>query len=162
MIVINSIKIPLLLSFGLGVCFSDGQSLNSLHTLNTNENAKEIMHDNEFVRTEIGQTENIYCNPLLLDGRPLDYGSFTLRTRGELALVKGEPGTPGSTKILFFIRLIRDGRVVDGRNMLFLNKGLHEIEISNVLAFAQPGDQLIIDPVRKEDWKAKRILNLVL
>lgn len=29
------------------------------------------------------------------------------------------------------------------------------------LIFAQPGDQLIIDPEGKEDWRAKRILKLI-
>ena len=46
--------------------------------------------------------------------------------------------------------------------MNFMGKELYEVEISKVLAFGQPGDQLIIDPASPEYWKAKRILKLVL
>ena len=120
------------------------------------------MQNNEFERSEIGQAENIYCNPLLLDGHLLEYGNFTIHTRGELQLIKGEPESSGSTKIPFFIRLRRDGKLIDNKNMDFLHKQLYEIEISTVLAFSQPGDQLIITPVNKVDWKAKRILKIIL
>ena len=37
----------------------------------------------------------------------------------------------------------------------------NKIEISKVLAFGKPGDQLIINPVHQEDWKAKKILKLI-
>jgi len=159
----QSIKIPLvLLSFGLSVCFSDGQGLTSFYALTSNEKTKEVLQNNEFERSEIGQSENIYCNPLLLDGRLLDYRNFTITTRGKLELSKGEPESSGSTKIPFFIRLRRDDKIIDNKNMDFLHKELYKIEISNVLAFSQPGDQLIITPVNKVDWKAKRILKIVL
>jgi hypothetical protein len=157
-----STKIFLVLLFGQTVCFSYGQGLTSFYALTSNEKAKVVMHDNEFIRNEIGLAENIYCNPLLLDGKGLDYGVFTLRTRGELTLVKGDPGSHGSVKISFFVRLRRGGKIVDGTNMELFNKEIDAIEISKVLAMGQPGDQLIIDPARKEDWKAKRILNLIL
>jgi len=120
------------------------------------------MQNNEFERSEIGQSENIYCNPLLLDGRLLDYGNFTIATRGELELIKGDPASSGSTKIPFFIRLRRDDKIINNKHMDFLDKQLYEIEISTVLAFSKPGDQLIITPVNKVDWKAKRILKIIL
>jgi len=159
----QSITIPLvLLSFGLRVCFSYGQGLTSFYALPSNEKAKAVMQNNEFERDENGQAENIYCNPILLDGRLLDYGNFTITTRGELELIKGEPESSGSTKIPFFIRLRRDDKIIDNKNMGFLHKQLYEIEISTVLAFSRPGDQLIIAPVNKVDWKAKRILKIIL
>ncbi len=37
----------------------------------------------------------------------------------------------------------------------------NQIEISRVLAFSQPGDQLVIDPVQAEYWKARRVLKIV-
>jgi len=120
------------------------------------------MQDNEFERSEIGRAENIYCNPLILDGHPLDYANFTIHTRGVLALTIGNPASPGSAKIPFFIRLRRDGKILNNPNMDFLDKRLSAIEISTVLAFSLPGDHLIITPVNNVDWKAKRILKIAL
>src|ERR1700704_6638449 len=123
-------SIPLLLlSIALYVCVADGQRLTSFYPFNPNGNAKEVMQNNEFERGEIGQAENIYCNPLLLDGHLLDYGNFTISTSGELQLIKGEPESSGSAKIPFCIRLRRDGKIIDNKNMNFLNKQLYEIEI---------------------------------
>ena len=159
----QSIGIPfLLLSFVLNVCIASGQSLASFYRSNSNEKGKEVVQDNEFERGEIGQAESIFCNPLLLDGHLLNYGNFTINTKGELELIKGEPGSSESTKIPFFILLRRDGEIIENKSMEFLHKQLYEIEISTVLAFSQPGDQLIITPVNKVDWKAKRILKIIL
>jgi hypothetical protein len=148
---------------GLTVCFSYGQSLTSFNPLKSNEKAKEVMQANEFERGEIGLTgDTYYCNPLLLDGKSLDYGNFTINTKGELALLRGALKSSKATKIPFFVHLRRDDKILDDKNMDFLNKEYYEIEISKVLAFSKPGDQLIIDPVNKEDWLAKRILKLIL
>src|SRR3981189_2400652 len=120
----------LLLSIVLYVCVANGQRLTSFYPFNPNGNAKEVMQNNEFERSEIGQAQNIYCNPLLLDGHLLDYGNFTINTKGELELIKGEPESSGSTKIPFFIQLRRDGKIIEGKNMDFVNKHLYRIEIS--------------------------------
>jgi len=159
----KSTEIPLLLlSFMLCVCIASGQSLTSFSPLYSSGKAKEVMQNNEFEESEIGQQENIYCNPLLLDGRCFDYGNFTINTSGVLALIKGEPESPGSAKIPFFILLRRDGKIIEDNNMGFLHRHFYRIEISTVLAFSRPGDQLIITPVNKVDWKAKRILKIIL
>src|SRR5258707_4297617 len=91
----------LLLSIVVYVCVANGQSLTSFYALNTNGKAKDIMQNNEFERGEIGQVENIYCNPLLLNGHSLDYGNFTINAVGKLELIEGEPESSGSTKIPF-------------------------------------------------------------
>jgi hypothetical protein len=159
----QSIKIPLLLlSFGLSAFFSYAQSLTSLYSSDHSEKGREVMQDNEFEGSETRQSSTIYCNPLLLDGHSLEYGTFTIYTKGELALITGKPESSWSTKIPFFIRLRRGGKIVNNKNMDFLHKQLYEIEISTVLAFSQLGDQLIITPVNKVDWKAKRILKIIL
>ena len=158
---LTKLSLTVLLS-GLTIYFSGGQSLTALNPIKTNDKAKEVMQENEFERNKIGQTDNIHCNPLLLNGQSLDYGHFTLKSTGELALIKGEPGSSKASKIPFVVRLRRNGNIVETKNMDFLNKELYKIEISKVLAFGLPGDQLIINPANKVDWKAKRILKLVL
>ena len=159
----KSIKIPLFLfSFVLTIGIANGQSLTSFYTLNSNEKAKEVMQNNEFERGEIRPAENIHCNPLLLDGHSLDYGAFTINSRGVLALITGEPESAGSAKIPFSIQLRRVGKIIEDQSMDFLHRQLYGIEISTVLAFSRPGDQLIITPVNKVDWKAKRILKIIL
>jgi len=122
--------------------------------------AQEIIRDNELEPNEIGQFEDFFCNPLLLDGKPLDYESFSINSKGELALVNGDSESAESVLVPFHILLRRNGTTLQGAKMDFLNVEHNRIELSKVLTFAKPGDQLIINPVNKEHWRAKRILNL--
>ena len=156
----SSISIVLL---AVTVCFSYGQRLTSFSPIMSSEKAQEVMEDNEFERGEIGESGNTYyCNPLLLNGKSLEYGTFTINSKGELAVVKGEPGSSRSIRIPFFVRLRRDGKILDDQGMDFSNRKLYNIEISKVLAFSKAGDQLIVEPFDKADWIAKRILKLIL
>jgi len=119
------------------------------------------MLSNEFNSSEIGSLENIHCNPILLSGKPLDYETFNLDSKGKLILVKGNPTTPEATAIPFYIQLRRHGSIVRTGELMFLNYELFEIEISKVLFYAKLGDHLIINPTRPRDWKAKRIIKLI-
>ena len=119
------------------------------------------MLSNEFNSSEIGSLENIHSNPILLSGKPLDYETFNLDSKGKLILVKGNPTTPEATVIPFYIQLRRHGSIVRTGELMFLNYELFEIEISKVLFYAKLGDHLIINPTRPRDWKAKRIIKLI-
>jgi len=120
---------------------------------------KLVMHDNEFEKNKLGDDENIFANPLQLNGKMLDYNTFTISSKGKLSVVKGNPNDSKAEKILFAIKVRRDGKVI---NIIdFSGKGLEDIEVSKILATARKGDQLIIDPINKKDWKAKRILNII-
>ncbi|KAA9354742.1 hypothetical protein [Larkinella humicola] len=107
------------------------------------------------------KTKAFSDNPLLLDGISLDYSFFSLSSRGKLTVVAGDPYSPDATKIPFRAYLRRDGKPLnmgkaDGR----CEKS--EIELSDVLAYAQVGDDLVIEPTRKEDAVARRIIRLKL
>ena len=119
------------------------------------------MQDNEFERSELGQGENIYCNPILLDGKPLNYNNFSLETKGELSLVSGDPNVTTPVRIPFYLQIRRNGYIVQSFELYFLNQELYEIEISKVLLYARQGDHLIINPTRQQDWKAKRVIKLI-
>jgi hypothetical protein len=113
--------------------------------------------DNEF--TFNGQAiGNFYCNPLVLDGMAFEYNAFTLESKGELKLIKGDPKSGKATEISFYLRLRRNGTLVAhpcGEGVIF-----SKIEISAILKAAQDGDELIVEPVNKEDWPAKRIVRI--
>jgi hypothetical protein len=116
--------------------------------------------NNWFIRSAIGQNENIYNNPIMLCGEPLNYNTFNITAKGELALVNGNPEVSEPSKIPFTVQLHRNGSVLKRPELDFLNQELYEIEISEVLAYARHGDHLIINPTRLIDWKAKRIIRL--
>jgi hypothetical protein len=125
------------------------------------ERAKEVMQDNELERHEVGQNENFDTNPLMLNDKTLDYGAFDLQSKGVLTLVKGNLITVKATPISFYVSIRRNGKILDDKNMLFLNKALYKINLSKIFLFAKEGDILIINPVQTENWKAKRILKLI-
>ena len=114
--------------------------------------------DNEL--THNGQPQgNFYCNPLLLDGESFNHNAFTLKTKGELKLIKGDAKSGKVTEIPFYLHLRRNGVLIAhacGQGVMF-----SKIEISTILKDAKDGDELIIEPVNKEDWPAKRIVTIV-
>ena len=115
--------------------------------------------DNEFERSVVGQTEDVHCNPLLLDGQPLDYEAFNLESTGELTMVIGDPNNPDSQRIPFSVQLRSNGSV--GQISDLKNYRVHTVEsleVSEILANAKGGDMLIITPSLPQYWKAKRII----
>ena len=123
--------------------------------------AKEVMQDNELEKNALGENANISWNPLLLNGKVLDYDMFFLESKGVLTLVKGKPETDEATPIPFYISIRRNGKIFEDKKMTFLNKSLYKINLSALSTFTKNGDILIIKPARAEDWKAKRILKLI-
>ena len=120
-----------------------------------------VQMDNELEPSNEGTYENIHTNPLLLNGRELNYDEFGLQSEGILTVIAGDPGSQESMQIPFTINLRRYGKVLNDPAMPFLNHELNEVEVSSVMRFAKPGDQLIITPTQKKYWKAKRILRVV-
>lgn len=123
--------------------------------------AKEVIQNNEHNRSTLGRNADIYCNPLMLDGKPLDYNTFGIKSSGIFALKAGDPNSPQAISIPFFITIRRNGQLLHNDQMFFNAQELFSIEISSVLAFTKPGDQLIIEPLSPEYWKAKRILKIL-
>ncbi|RRA99793.1 hypothetical protein [Larkinella rosea] len=130
------------------------------HSMRSTENRITDSHESRKL-TEEKKTKVFAHNPLVLDGIELDYSFFSLTSRGKLAVVAGDPNSADAVKIPFRAYLRRDGKP--------LNKGQattvcerDEVELSEVLASAQVGDELVIEPTRKEDAVAKRIIRLKL
>jgi len=123
------------------------------------ERSMEVMQDNEYV-VRSKATGNFYCNPLVLNGQPLDYTQFSPQLKGELTLTKGALSLGKRVQIPFYIHLRRNGALVKLPDEALSGEHL-KIEVSRILKFAQKGDQLIIEPANSDDWPAKRILKLV-
>ena len=101
-----------------------------------------------------------YCDPALIDGQPVEWQRFTTGTRGTLTLVHGDPRSAAATRIPFSLSLRRGGKILRDPKVALLNRPVVEADLGAVLAIARAGDQLIIDPVDKSDWRAKRIVEL--
>lgn len=130
--------------------------------LTPEQRAKEVMGnaDAEFERNEEGKNTSIYANPLLLNGQPFDYTSFSIKSKGVLTVMKGKPTSPEAVKIPFRLYLRRNGMIVYEKKSSDLK--LTQVEVSEVLALSKLGDELIINPTEKADFKAKRIINIIL
>ena len=124
------------------------------------ERAKEVMQDNEYTIT--GYEKGTFLgNPLMLNGKPLDYGEFNLQSQGELTVSKGADITGQTTQIPFYVYLRRNGNkiLIPGKERSDPNQ--IKIDISEILRHAAPGDHLVIEAVNKEDGHVKRILKLL-
>jgi hypothetical protein len=117
--------------------------------------------DNELQPDKEGMDADFYYNPLLLNGKPLDYAKFSAGSKGTLTLVEGNPESPDARAIPFHIYLRRNGTIL---TMGASNPAakVMSIDVQNVLNQAKVDDHLIIEPVRKRDWKAKRIIRVGL
>jgi hypothetical protein len=78
-----------------------------------------------------------------------------------LTLAKEATTTAQLTQIPFYVYLRRNGKKVFIPGKKTSDTKQIKIEISEILNYAKPGDQLIIEPVNKEDGPAKRILKLL-
>lgn len=131
-----------------------------MQQIRVKQRVREIMQDNEYTTTGYEQG-NFLVNPLMLNGEPLDYSIFGLSSKGELTLAKEATTTAQTEQIPFYVYLRRNGKKVFIPGKASPDQKQIKIEISEVLNYAKPGDQLIIEPVRKEDGPAKRILKLL-
>jgi hypothetical protein len=123
------------------------------------DRAKEVVQDNEYTHTGF-ETGNFLCNPLLLNGEPVDYSKFNQSSTGELTVIKGAVKTGETIHVPFFVYLRRNGIkfFIPGKEKFDLKQT--KIDLAEILKYARPGDHLVIEAVRKEDGAVKRILKL--
>ena len=118
---------------------------------------KEVIQNNEYVTT--GYEKGIFIsNPLMLDGKPLEYSEFNIQSKGELTVCKGTAIKGQTTQIPFYVYLRRDGNTV---LISPVKTDQIKIDLADVLKHAKPGDLLVIQAVNKEDGPVKRILKLL-
>jgi hypothetical protein len=96
---------------------------------------------------------------ILLNGQPFDIQSFTLSSKGILTIVEDSPNQEKIKKVPFKIFLKRNGEMFFVGQFL-VKKDVYEAEISEVLAYAFGGDELILELSGKSENKGKRIIRL--
>ncbi|WOK06558.1 hypothetical protein [Imperialibacter roseus] len=155
------LKLLLCILLTLQIGAVQAQAVNPLLLLSKErlkERRDKIIQDNEFVRNEVGRHTNIHVDCLLLNGVPFDVALLDTKSWGLISLVRGKPGSPEQEHIPFRAYLRRGDIVM--HNAFFQNP-VYEVSISKVLSGAKPGDVIIVEPVRDEDYKAKRVLKLI-
>jgi len=100
-----------------------------------------------------------YNNPLLLNGKSVEFALFSSVQNGKISLVKGNPESDQKTIIPFYVYLKRDGKIIDA-NSYKHNNAVEEFEMSEILRSAKPGDQIVIDPADKNEEVGKRIITV--
>lgn len=98
-------------------------------------------------------------NSLLLNGQPINTERFSINSQGKLSLVNGDPAVSNQERLAFFAYVKRGGEIVS-REAYAYNHPVKELEIAGILSQAKPGDQLIIEPVNKNDVLGRRIIKV--
>jgi hypothetical protein len=135
-------------------------SLNPFTQLQMSPRALDVKQDNEYTSTghELGI---FYDNPLMLDGKPLDYNVFNNKLTGELTVIKGAAITGKTLQVSFYCYLRRDGKRVSVPGNEKFNTGYIKVDISEILKYAKDGDHLVIEAVNQVDGPVKRILKVL-
>lgn len=116
-------------------------------------------YPSEWEPNEEGNNVYFRCDPVNKNGYPMT-GAALVRDEDVLSVVECQEDKPTATKILFRAYLRRNGKIIEAGQSSSTRQRF-EIKVSEVLEHAENGDLLIIDPVRKRDFRAKRIFKVV-
>lgn len=94
---------------------------------------------------------------LHLNGKLTEPKELIHVTNGRLTLVDHNPNSGPETEVQFFAYLKRAGKIVDV-NAYAHNFSVRSIELGEILRSAQVGDDIIIEPVKKTDISARKII----
>jgi hypothetical protein len=106
-----------------------------------------------------GENEKALYNSVLFNGKPLVNEQFSLSSRGVLTMVMNDSKTKELKSMAFKIYLKRQDKVVPFGGSNHGNEVL-EIEVSEILKFANLGDQLIIEPINRQSQMSTRVILL--
>ena len=109
--------------------------------------------------TFAGENEITFYNSLLFNGKPLVYDQFSLSSRGILTMVMSDSKTKEMKTMLFKVYLKRQDKILPF-GVSNQGNGVTEVDISDILKFANLGDQLVIEPVEKKAQMSTRVIFL--
>jgi hypothetical protein len=106
-----------------------------------------------------GDNDRAFYNSVLFNGKPLIYDQFSLSSRGVLTMVMNDSKTKEMKSMLFKVYLKRQDKILPFgvSNQV---SGVTELEVSEILKFANLGDQLVIEPVEKKAQMFTRVIFL--
>jgi hypothetical protein len=116
-------------------------------------------YPSEWEPNEEGKNVYFSCNPVHLGGYPL-VGAEFIRSQEVLSVVECQQDKPAATKIPFRVYLRRNGKIIE-MGQSSSTRQHFQIDLEEVLEQAENGDFLIINPVRRRDFQAKRIFKVV-
>ncbi len=106
-----------------------------------------------------GENEKNFYNSLLFNGKPLVYDQFSLSSRGVLTMVMSDSKTKEMKTMLFKVYLKRQDKILPF-GVSNQGNGVTELDVSEILKFANLGDQLVIEPVEKKAQMSIRVIFL--
>ena len=106
-----------------------------------------------------GENEKAFYNSVLFNGKPLVYDQFSLSSRGVLTMVMSDSKTKEMKTMLFKVYLKRQDKILPF-GVSNQGNGVNELEVSELLKFANLGDQLVIEPVEKKAQMSIRVIFL--
>ena len=109
--------------------------------------------------TFAGENEKNLYNSLLFNGKPLIYDQFSLSSRGVLTMVMSDSKTKEIKTMLFKVYLKRQDKILPF-GISNQGNGVTELDVSDILKFANLGDQLVIEPVEKKSQMSIRVIFL--
>lgn len=106
-----------------------------------------------------GGNEKNFYNSLLFNGKPLIYDQFSLSSRGVLTMVMSDSKTKEIKTMLFKVYLKRQDKILPF-GISNQGNGVTELDVSDILKFANLGDQLVIEPIEKKAQMSTRVIFL--
>jgi hypothetical protein len=106
-----------------------------------------------------GENEKAFYNSVLFNGKPLVYDQFSLSSRGVLTMVMNDSKTKEMKTMPFKVYLKRQDKILPFgvSNQV---SGVTELEVSDILKFANLGDQLVIEPIDKKSQISTKVIFL--
>lgn len=96
-------------------------------------------------------------NALLLNGTVVTTGQFGHVVRGVISLAKR--GSDPKSLVSFHIYLKRNGRIINAEGYPH-NFAVQHWEISDILKWAEPGDQIIVDPAEPQNAAGRKVITV--
>ncbi|OIN57445.1 hypothetical protein [Arsenicibacter rosenii] len=107
----------------------------------------------------LAQSASFFNNPIQLNGYPLDYSNFTLLSRGVMTLVDPGGSSEKGKQVPFRVYLRRKGVVITEGGMSDKTE-YRNVPIHQILSKALPGDELVIDPLYRNDRINRQVITL--
>ncbi|TDB65912.1 hypothetical protein [Arundinibacter roseus] len=102
--------------------------------------------------------DSFHFNPLLVDGKPMDFGTLKPGMKGTLTVMSANPASPEAEQISFRVYLRRGEKTVTETSEQVVNQA----DLGELLKVAMEGDQLVVEPAQEIHQKSRRVLRIVL
>lgn len=102
------------------------------------------------------KTDSFYSYPLLNE-KPMDLSKVSYASTGVLTLIRENPVSGKREKVPYLIYLRRAGKIIHADSHAY-NHAVTSIDLAGIVRFAQPGDELVIDPTMTTDQAGRRII----